>query len=328
MDRTLGQNMMEQARSHYVHDLQGLDNLRRAGLQNKDDHEALREAARHFESIFMGQLLQSMRSANAIFEEDNPLNSNYTNFYRDMHDQQLSMELAQTGSLGLADLIVQQLAPQTAENFTPASLLPQESLAHTMAQRAPRPPLQAEPAEEARPTRIHALMLRGQEQVWQPQSPVEFLERLAPYAQRAADEADISPMTMLAQAALETGWGQHVIPTADGESSNNIFNIKADRRWDGPTAAARTVEFDGTVAHTENARFRAYDSVDESFRDYVNFLQRNPRYQEALSVGRDAVRFAESLQEAGYATDPDYADKLKRIMNSDAMRAVRERFGF
>lgn len=334
MDLNFGKQMMEQARSHFVHDTASLDDLRRQGLQNTEDDSALRQAAQHFESIFMSQLLSSMRQANEVFEADNPLNTQYTKFYQDMHDQQLAVELSKTGSLGLADLIVQQLSPKGTENFTPASLLPVDTLSTTLAQRnalTDRPtPYTPEPAttegNSSIRTRIPALAMADDPQ-WQAQGPQDFLERLAPYAQRASEEADISPLTILAQAALETGWGQHVIPTADGQSSNNIFNIKADRRWQGDTAATRTVEYDGTVARTEHARFRAYESVEESFRDYVNFLQTNPRYQQALEVGRDAVRFAESLQEAGYATDPEYANKLKRIINSDAMQAVRAKLG-
>ncbi|HLV48296.1 MAG TPA: glucosaminidase domain-containing protein, partial [Aliidiomarina sp.] len=94
------------------------------------------------------------------------------------------------------------------------------------------------------------------------------------------------------------------------------------------TAATATVEFYQGVAQREGAQFRAYGSVEESFHDYVNFLQSNPRYQQALETGRDAVQFAEQLQQAGYATDPEYANKIKRIMNSDAMRTIRQQFGF
>src|SRR5690554_6283047 len=259
MDMNFGQQMMDQARSNFVHDTASLDSLRRQGLENKDDQSALREAAKHFESIFMNQLLASMRKANAVFEADNPLNSQYTKFYQDMHDQQMSMELSKNGSLGLADLIVQQLSPQGTENYTPANLLPADSLATTLAQRQARTPA---PTAEPLAARIPALAI-ADDPNWKPESPEAFLERLAPYAQQAAERANVSPLTMLAQAALETGWGQHVIAKPDGQSSNNVFNIKADRRWQGDAASTRTVEYDGTVARTEQARFRAYGSVEE-----------------------------------------------------------------
>src|SRR5690554_4977477 len=331
MDNNYGQQVLQQAQSSYVHDLQSLDTLRRQGLQGKGEEEqALRKAAEHFESIFMSQLLSSMRQANEVFGSDNPLNTQYTKFYEDMHDQQLSSDLAKQGSLGLADLIVQQLSPTGTSNFTPASLLPVANLETTMAQRGIRviraPEVQEQPVPDIL-NRIPALKLVAEGNDWTSANPVEFLERLAPFAKRAAAEADISPVTVLAQAALETGWGQYVIPNAAGESSNNVFNIKADRRWEGATTATNTVEFEQGTARSEQALFRAYSSVEESFHDYVNFLQSNPRYQQALESGRDAVQFAEQLQQAGYATDPEYANKIKRIMNSDAMLSIRQRFG-
>jgi|SRR5690554_166621 len=333
MDNNYGQQVLQQAQSSYVHDLQSLDTLRRQGLQGKGEEEqALRKAAEHFESIFMSQLLSSMRQANEVFGSDNPLNTQYTKFYEDMHDQQLSSDLAKHGSLGLADLIVQQLSPGGTSNYTPASLLPVANLETTMAQRGIRVLRDdAQNGAAAEPeilNRIPALKLAAEGSDWSAANPVEFLERLAPFAKQAAENADISPVTVLAQAALETGWGQHVIPTAAGESSNNVFNIKADQRWAGKTAATATVEFYQGVAQREGAQFRAYGSVEESFHDYVNFLQSNPRYQQALETGRDAVQFAEQLQQAGYATDPEYANKIKRIMNSDAMRTIRQQFGF
>ncbi|RTE86157.1 MULTISPECIES: flagellar assembly peptidoglycan hydrolase FlgJ [Gammaproteobacteria] len=342
MNDNLSNHTLEQARAGFVHDLQGLDSLRSRGLNNQNDQSALREAAKHFESIFMNQLLSSMRSANEVFAEGNPLNTQYTKFYQDMQDQQMAVELSQSGSLGLADLIVQQLSPQGNDQYTPAELLPTASFGEQLArtrQFANSPaPMQSNQNErsnyverydqdEPTPARVSSLRLTENGDAWQAGDPVAFLERLAPYAQQAADEANISALPVLAQAALETGWGRYVVPRSDGESSNNVFNIKADRSWDGDRAATRTVEFDGTVARSEQAQFRAYQSVAESFRDYVNFLQSNPRYEQALEAGRDAIRFVEGLQDAGYATDPEYANKLKRIMNSDAMQMIREQFG-
>ncbi|CUS47206.1 MAG: flagellar rod modification muramidase FlgJ [Idiomarinaceae bacterium HL-53] len=332
MNDNFSNQSLEQARAGFVHDLQGLDALRRRGLQDNNDQAALREAAQHFESIFMNQLLSSMRQANEIFAEGNPLNTQYTKFYQDMQDQQMASELSSQGSLGLADLIVQQLSPQGTENYRPASLLSSPSFTEQLQQRqaqsvAPRENHVERYDDEPVPARIAALRMNEEEGDWQADDPVAFLERLAPFAREAAERANISPLPVLAQAALETGWGRYVIPRADGESSNNVFNIKADGRWQGDTAATRTVEFDGTVARSEQARFRAYGTVAESFQDYVNFLQTNPRYEHALEAGKDAMRFVEQLQDAGYATDPEYANKLKRIMNSDAMQAIRERFG-
>lgn len=343
MNDNLSNHTLEQARAGFVHDLQGLDSLRRRGYENQNDQSALHEAAKHFESIFMNQLMSSMRSANEVFAEGNPLNTQYTKFYQDMQDQQMAVELSQSGSLGLANLIVQQLSPQGNENYTPSNLLPTETFSDQLARSQQlagqvrntdsnsienRPNyVERYDQQDHSPARVSSLRLNPGEQEWQAGDPVAFLERLAPYARSAAEEADISALPVLAQAALETGWGRYVIPRTDGESSNNVFNIKADRSWQGDRAATRTVEFDGTVARSEQAQFRAYQSVAESFQDYVSFLQNNPRYEEALEAGKDAARFVEGLQDAGYATDPEYANKLKRIMNSDAMQMIRDRFG-
>ena len=127
------------------------------------------------------------------------------------------------------------------------------------------------------------------------------------------------PKALLAQAALETGWGKAVIRKPDGSSSFNLFNIKADHRWQGGQVGKLTLEYRDGVAVKEQASFRAYDSYAHSFEDYTDFLQRQPRYREALEAGIDSSAFVERLQKAGYATDPEYAGKIKRIVNSELM---------
>lgn len=340
-------HQLEQAQSNSVYDLQQLDQLRQRGLSN--DESALRAAAQQFEALFMKQLMKSMREANKVFEsEDNPLSSRDVEFFQDMHDNQMTSELSSQGSLGLADLMVQQLSPSGTQNHTPASMLPANQvggsvhmtenssrsaaeISASMQQQQDSVPYQAatrtisEGEVEAINGRSDRLMLSGGE--WRPANPMEFLERLAPYAQQAAEQAGIAPESVLAQAALETGWGRHVIANGDG-STNNLFNIKADSRWQGEQARTQTTEYYDGKPQRENALFRAYDSVAESFNDYVGFLQGNPRYQQALQVGRDGHQFVEALQQAGYATDPSYARKLQTIMQSDAMQNVREKFGF
>ena len=341
-------NQLQQAQSNSVYDLQQLDQLRQRGLSN--DESALRAAAQQFEALFMNQLMKSMRQANKVFEdEENPLSSRDVEFFQDMHDNQLTSELSSQGSLGLADLMVQQLSPTGTANHTPASMLPanqvgggvhmtensSRSAAEISASMQRReddtvPYKAATRTTDERPLeaingRSDRLMLSHGE--WRPANPAEFLETLAPYAQQAAEQAGIPPESVLAQAALETGWGRHVIANGEG-STNNLFNIKADTRWQGEQAKTLTTEYYDGKPQRENAMFRAYDSVAESFNDYVSFLQSNPRYQQALEAGRDSHQFVEALQQAGYATDPSYARKLQTIMQSDAMQNVREKFGF
>lgn len=335
-------NHLEQARNNSVYDLQQLDQLRQRGLNN--DESALRAAAQQFEALFMNQLMKSMRQANKVFEdEENPLSSRDVEFFQDMHDNQLTSELSSQGSLGLADLMVQQLSPGGTANHTPASMLPvnrvsgsvqmsENSPAHATASR------QDDLVPYHTATRTHeqvqAMAINGRndrvmlnEDEWRPATPLEFLETLAPYAQKAAEQAGIAPESVLAQAALETGWGRHVIANGKG-STNNLFNIKADSRWQGEQAQTLTTEYVAGKPQRESAMFRAYSSVAESFNDYVEFLQGNPRYQQALKVGHDSHQFVEALQQAGYATDPGYARKLQTIMQSDVMQSVRDKFGF
>jgi len=147
-------------------------------------------------------------------------------------------------------------------------------------------------------------------------SPESFVQQLLPLAKQAADKIGTTAEVILSQAALETGWGQHLVKNSDGSSSHNLFNIKADSRWQGDRATTGTVEYREGIAVKEQAQFRTYDSYQDSFNDYVDFLQTQPRYQDALKQTGNPEKFIEGLHKAGYATDPGYADKIKKIMNS------------
>src|SRR5690606_1138439 len=155
-------------------------------------------------------------------------------------------------------------------------------------------------------------------------SPTEFVTTLRPYAEKAAAELNVNADVLLAQAALETGWGKHVIHAQNGENSFNLFNIKADSRWQGDKVNVSTLEYRQGVAQQERADFRRYKDYAQSISDYVEFLQTNPRYQQALEVGVDSSAYAEELQRAGYATDPAYADKIKSLLASDPIRSSAE----
>lgn len=148
-------------------------------------------------------------------------------------------------------------------------------------------------------------------------TPREFITTLLPAAQRVANELGVDPKLLLAQAALETGWGKHMIST-EGQPSFNLFGIKADHRWQGATAEVTTTEYRQGVKLKEQAAFRAYNSYDESFRDYLQFLKDNSRYQHALANRTTPQEFVQELQKAGYATDPEYARKILRIYQSMA----------
>lgn len=144
-------------------------------------------------------------------------------------------------------------------------------------------------------------------------SPQEFVDTMLPMAEAAAEKIGVDPRYLVAQAALETGWGKSIIRTGDGESSHNLFGIKTHNSWDGESARVLTTEYKGGKAVRETANFRAYDSYAQSFDDYVSFLQNNGRYEKALNVTENPERFVKELQQAGYATDPQYARKISQI---------------
>lgn len=305
---------LSQVNTSQFFDLNSLDKLRANAQQ--DDKAALKEVAQQFEGIFVQMLMKSMRDANAVFESDSPMNTEYTKFYEQMHDQQMSLDLSSKGMLGLADLMVQQLSPETSD-MTPASVMRMQqgqidssSLNH-QAQRVESVVEQiisgkVEP-QQAATQEIKQAEFANRE---------DFVTRLYPMAKAAADKLGTTPEVLLAQAALETGWGQKMVRQYNGEQSFNLFNIKADNRWQGHKAAVNTLEFEQGIAVKQRADFRVYDSFEQSFNDFVGFLKQNGRYQEALQMAAKPEAFINGLQQAGYATDPKYAQKVISVMST------------
>ncbi len=391
------------------HDLSSLNELR--SLAKKDEKQAIHQAAKQFEAVFMNMLLSSMRKANKGFEQDNPLNTNSTEFFRDMHDQQLATELSNQGTLGLADLMVKQLSPDPAGGklskhlkmpgdigeekvFSAPShvhkklnmpsgpsamkaldperiVLPARESSAKTTQLAPELTVTAAVSSQS----VNQFAAVGQtagiqqlaaETIWQPQTakmgqrvqqqpsqefavnsvktevqpaaegiaeiqakpsvsePFAFVERLLPAAKVAARELGIEPLALLAQAALETGWGKKVFKTTEGSQSHNLFGIKANGAWDGPVAVVDTLEYRQGSAVREKAKFRVYESPEQSLKDYVEFIKTNPRYQQALAHTADAKSYFRQLQAAGYATDPNYAEKLTAVFEGDTFNQVRK----
>ncbi|WP_341501723.1 flagellar assembly peptidoglycan hydrolase FlgJ [Gallaecimonas sp. GXIMD4217] len=295
-----------------VTDLASLDRLRKGAQQNDD--QALLETARQFESLFVRELIKSMREANAVFEEDSIFNSNATHFYRDMQDQQMAMELSGKGGLGLAEVIAAQLKP--GGNLMPASVLRGGNAVSSVPLSRDAKPAAAEAqsqsgAKEPTPSKARAdIRFEG---------PEDFVEKLMPYARQAARALGLSPAVMLAQAALETGWGQKMLQGEDGKPSHNLFNIKAGGSWQGDRVKVSTLEYRGDQARMEKALFRVYRHPVESFKDFVSLLKNSDRYQEALGAAKEPARFLQKLQEAGYATDPNYASKIMKVLAHPAL---------
>jgi len=312
-------------------DFDGLAELRRSATVDQNDQETLKQVAGQFEALFTGMMLKSMRQASlgeGIFD------SSQSDMYRDMSDQQLAMDLSKKGGLGLQDAIIRQLGGQLESKLGTNG----EAQAYSMDTVPVRAALQSieNPAlfqqiMQAKPSsEIHTSEI----QTWPKHrnftfdSPESFVQQLLPMAKQAAQRIGVTPEVILSQAALETGWGQHIIDKANGRSSHNLFNIKADSRWQGEHATTGTVEYRDGVAVKEQAQFRSYDNYQDSFNDYVDFLQTQPRYQNALKQTHDPERFIEGLHKAGYATDPDYANKIKQIMNSSTLAQISQQLDY
>jgi len=328
-------------------DLNQLNNLK---VQARSDQQAaLETVAQEFEQLFMNMMLKSMRQASDVLASENPFNSGDVKFYQEMLDQQMTMDLSKQGSIGLADIIVKQLSQQPVTAVAPGQNDEDEqddqpSLTEQMLARAfghgPLPQnagiaYQAPLSEAAVDQSVSESAVGGSELSEEGASsvgsslparfetPAEFVEQLLPLAEQAGQELGVDPSVLLAQAALETGWGKFITRDATtGRSSYNLFNIKAHSGWDGDSVQVQTLEYRGGVPEKEQARFRAYDSYAESFSDYVNFLRSNPRYQQALEQGSDPARFVRELHNAGYATDPEYASKIERIFSGDLLAGM------
>jgi flagellar protein FlgJ len=146
--------------------------------------------------------------------------------------------------------------------------------------------------------------------------PQHFISVLYPHAEKAAKKLGTTPEVLIAQSALETGWGQKVIRKQDGSMSNNLFNIKADKRWQGDKTTVNTLEFEKGIPVQQRADFRMYENLEQSFNDFVSFISQNDRYQDARKVASEPSQFIHALQKAGYATDPHYAKKVISVMQS------------
>lgn len=291
-------------------DLEGLGALRRRA--QRDDPSALADVAVQFEALFIGMMLESARSASlggGLFDGAE------TEQYLALMDRQVALELARSGGFGFAKLLTEQLVPRTADS----------------AMRAPAPP-RSEPLEplampaveqiaefpSALPQSLAALGGADTATIPAEPTPAEFVTALLPEAKAAAEALGIEPRLLLAQAALETGWGR-ALPQREGEPSHNLFGIKAGGTWSGAAMEHWTLEHENGVTAPQRESFRAYASSAESFADYVQLISTARRYSGALEHGGNAEAYARGVTDAGYATDPGYADKWLAIYHGDRL---------
>jgi flagellar protein FlgJ len=396
-----------------------LNRLNQLKVGDKNSEGNMRKVAQEFESLFLGEMLKSMRSATDELGKDNPLNTPAAKQYQEMSDQQLAVSMSREGGgIGLADVLLRQmsknkpLAPgeaaansaakqdaakakaeaiitpvaagttatngplsrlngerplwasrgvkaptATAAHSNDVALLNQRRLAlpPKLADRllAGLVPSTATAATTAATTLKNVLPERatvmttgagplyngdwlasatsaasgGQMQIYGramaqiPLAPAkkafssadEFVNTMLPMAKEAADRIGVDPRYLVAQAALETGWGKSVMRAQDGSSSHNLFGIKTGSSWKGDSARAITSEFRDGAMVKETAEFRSYASYKDSFHDLVTLLQSNNRYQDVVKSADNPEQFVRELQKAGYATDPNYANKISQI---------------
>lgn len=336
---------------------QGLAALRGAG----DTPEARLAVAKQFESLFLSLMIRQMRQASSVIE-GGLIDNDRLEMQQGLFDQQLALSLAQGRGIGLADALMRQFSGPAAArpagdagqplaivdyagSGTGAALAARAAKADSAEAATlngvedPAPidlaalTAAPAPAAAAAPAQAPSQLRRAEARALASGVPEEFVAALWPHAERAAARLGTVPDVLIAQAALETGWGRSLPRNQYGESSLNLFGIKAGSDWKGPRAVISTLEFINGVPERRREPFRMYKSVGEAFDDYVALLEARPRYAEALGA-RSAAGYANALQQGGYATDPDYAKKIIAILarglpgretNSDVSQVIARR---
>jgi len=321
-------------------DLQSLNGIRKQAQQDSDG--AIKAAAKEFEAFFMNMMLKSMRQAGEVMGGDSMLSSSQEKMFIGMLDEQMSVELSQKGNLGIADLMVRNLLGDQLEDqdkvndysHIKASLDITPISQNDLDEMKEVPKLVKAIKEEFKrdviePTRPSLEMISEQisseksEKKSLFDSATEFVSRLMPVAKSVSEKIGLDPRLLLAQAALETGWGKFVIHDKKGQASHNLFGIKSNNGWNGAAVSIDTLEVENGEFVKKKESFRMYQSFEESFDDFINFIESNPRYQSAIESANDAKSFIHSLQSAGYATDPNYAKKIINILDREPLTNLK-----
>jgi flagellar protein FlgJ len=266
--------------------------------------EALPEAAKQFEGIFLQSMLKSMRMGQHFLEESSPFRGKDRETFQDMLDAQYASTIANSKSIGLADMLARQM-----EHNLPAT----------------EQPAKMTPAKTVSPSSLPATPAANQVQQDPPTSTIdEFVKSIWPQAKQAASLIGLDPKVLMAQAALETGWGKFVTKDIDGSSSNNLFNIKSGTS-ELDTVQVKTTEYIADTPIKVNASFRKYSSTEHSFNDYISLIKDNERYQNALASTGNPELYVNELHKAGYATDPKYGAKILSIYHGEELNQAIQR---
>lgn len=285
-------------------DVRGLDALKREVKNNSQ--EGIKAAGKQMEGMFIQMMLKSMRDASF---KDSLLNSQQADMFTSMYDQQISQDIAEQSKMGFADLMVRQMGgdvevkPNNTPGVAPAPYVLNGSQ-HTLTSRM----AQMQGMQPRSDTGEAAQYSRGTEE------NTHFISRMLEPAIAAAKKSGIPHQLIIAQAALESGWGNKEISATNGKPSHNLFGIKATADWKGESTEITTTEFINGAPQKVKASFRVYSSYSEALADYTSLLANNPRYHKVVSSG-SPEKAAHALQSGGYATDPAYAKKLISIIN-------------
>jgi flagellar protein FlgJ len=295
-------------------DVQGLSQLQTEYKSNPG--AAKTEIAHQFESMLMQMVMRSMREANKAFDSG-MFNSDQMDFYQDMYDKQLALSMS-TGVRGFANEIEknmdQQFHLQNTGEKPPAPASQEVGI-----------DIKASPVHPSFPSYHLEKLSAAHEAIETEQksftSPTDFVKTIWPYAKEAANLLGVDPKLLIAQAALETNWGRKII--GDHATSHNLFNIKASTDWNKKIVTASTLEEKNGVLIKEHARFKQYDSYQESFADFVDTLKSHTRYASVQSA-ENPQKFTQALQAAGFATDKNYASKIMSIFDSPLFKHLTE----
>ena len=291
-------------------DAQSLNELKSKAGQ--DPGANLRPVARQVEGMFVQMMLKSMREA---LPKDGLFSSDSSRMYTSMYDQQIAQQMTAGKGLGLADMMVKQMGgEQAVQAASEPDQVPMKFPLETVTTYQNQALTQMVRKAMPKAPDVNDEPLTGDSK--------DFLAQLSLPARLASQQSGVPHHLILAQAALESGWGQRQIRRENGEPSFNIFGVKATSNWKGPVTEITTTEFENGEAKKVKAKFRVYSSYLEALSDYVGVLTRNPRYA-AVTNAATAEQGAQALQNAGYATDPNYARKLTGMIQQ--MKAMGEK---
>lgn len=297
-------------------DANSLNNLKASAKDNSP--ESVKEAAKQFEAVFINMVMKSMRAATP---QDGPFDNEQSRTFTAMLDQQLSNNLATKG-VGLAEILTRQLTKisnSTSDAMEQAvsgdaGVKPNEAGLNSFIPGLLKSSGYANP-QTTNATANAANITSLEKPINLSGKSAEFHDRMSHHAVIASRETGMPANYMLGQAALETGWGKREIKTSDGTNSYNLFGIKATGNWQGKVAETTTTEYIDGVKQQRVEKFRAYDNYADSFKDFANLIQNNPRYKSVMENVNSVSGYANALQNAGYATDPNYANKLASVIN-------------